>query len=252
MRRPGRALGASVPSGPDDGRPTGYSSSPGSPMRVSPAGSTTTTRWTSPRRSTRPIAFSASPGSMEREILGRGLAQRRSSPVAVPSSSTGPSAVDLRHQAADPNHPPDMTREIHEVDVARPGHLARRASAAAAAPADPPVGRVHVAVGGPRATSAVERGTIANRRSLADGYGRRTIPTTVAGRPSTSAVAGIAAPASPLTTTRSRPTASSARQRAPSRTHVHDRAADPDQAPLVSRAGGAAERPRQSAADHGR
>src|SRR6185295_1798941 len=67
-----------------------------------------------------------------------------------------------------------------------------------------------------RSTSAGPRGTTDQRRSDAPGYGRRTMPTTVARRPSTTDEAAIPAPASPFTTTRSRPTLSSARQRSPS------------------------------------
>ena len=51
--------------------------------------------------------------------------------------------------------------------------------------------------GPPSVTSRAERGTTANRRSEADGYGRRAMPTTVAVRPSTIALLGMDAPARP-------------------------------------------------------
>ena len=65
-------------------------------------------------------------------------------------------------------------------------------------------------------TSAGKRGVTAKRWSEAVGAGRRAIPTTVALRPSTSVVLAIPAPGWPTTTTRSLPTAISARQRSPS------------------------------------
>ena len=53
--------------------------------------------------------------------------------------------------------------------------------------------------GGPRRMSAVDRGSIANRRSVAVGYGRTTIPVIVAVRPSITAVDAIAASLDPTT-----------------------------------------------------
>ena len=65
-------------------------------------------------------------------------------------------------------------------------------------------------------TSSGDRGVIANRRSLAFGYGRRTMPVTVATRPSTSAELAIPDPGWPTTTTSADPTRISARHRSPS------------------------------------
>ena len=70
---------------------------------------------------------------------------------------------------------------------------------------------------GPSTRSAVLRGRIENRRSVAVGYGRFTMPVTVAVRPAATVVASIPLPASPMTGIRTDPTRSSACQRSPER-----------------------------------
>ncbi len=82
------------------------------------------------------------------------------------------------------------------------------------------------------AMSAGERGTTANRRSAAPGYGRRTMPTTVARRPSTSVVEGILAPGSAADHDPLRADPELGPPAVTELVHVGDRSRDPHEPPL--------------------
>src|SRR5204863_9694064 len=97
-----------------------------------------------------------------------------------------------------PAPPPAAPPAPDEPPTVEPGDAEARAPGSSAGP--------------PIRTSPAARGTIANRWSLADGYGRRTTPEIVAVRPSTIAELGMPEPARPMIGTRLPPTRRSACQ----------------------------------------
>ena len=133
--------------------------------------------------------------------------------MAVPSSSVKPSARRSTTRPPTRTSRPDHAVEVDEVGVGRrrgpTSRRPRRAVGPLVPPAAAPVPPACVEpVPPPRGgrlpstrTSAGNRGVTAKRRSVALGYGRRAIPTTVALRPSTSAVLAMPAPGWPTTTT---------------------------------------------------
>ena len=136
-----------------------------------------------------------------------------------------PEAVRLegRDEPADPHPRADVRGEVPQVDVGRRRGRARRgaerrrrAAARARRRARCRPRAVPVVDAAPSAMSRVCRGAIANRRSVAVGYGRLTMPVTVALRPSMTAVLGMPLPARPARAMRVDPdSTSSAVQRSP-------------------------------------
>ena len=194
-----------------------------------PSGVATTSTGSS-RSSGRPVAFSASPTSSVPTSAG-GLALEHEPGLGRPVVQPDAVRLDRRDEAAHPDALARVRRQVHQVDVGRRGsaqpgdrgaRTERRRSPGAVEPGagvDPgrPGRPAPAGAARPSATSARCRGTIANRRSVAVGYGRFTMPVIDAERPSTSSVDAMPLPARPLIRTRAPPTWRSAVHRSPLR-----------------------------------
>ena len=140
-------------------------------------------------------------------------------PVVDPDAA----GFEVGDEAADADLLAERVGQVGEVDVtslrewvARGGGRRRRGGAGSP-PVDPGLLVDPAAAADPATrTSAGLRGRIVKRWSEAVGYGRRTMPVTVAMRSSASVSAAIPAPAWPTTTTCRPPSRISARQRSPS------------------------------------
>ena len=141
-------------------------------------------------------------------------------PVVDPDAA----GFEVGDEAADADLLAERVGQVGEVDVTSLREWVARGSGRrgcsrrqAAPPVDPGLLVDPAAAADPATrTSAGLRGRIVNRWSEAVGYGRRTMPVTVAMRSSASVSAAIPAPAWPTTTTCRPPSRISARQRSPS------------------------------------
>ena len=203
----------------------------GSPASTTPAGSSATTVQPRSVESTRPVTFTASPGSISGSRSAASPC-RITGPTAVPSSSEEPVGQQVADDAADADR--DRRRSSPGRRGRRRGRPARRRSVAGTRP-DPCSRRARSAgmagSAGPRrhrrspcpspstrprvgrcGRAAGSRSAGPSRSGTGGGRCRRPSRDGPCARTST----GIPAPAWPSTTTRSFPTRSSARQRSPS------------------------------------
>ena len=201
---PGRRPGRRVRRGPAPGPATAdarHRPGTGSPTRTMPDVDDDPARSPCRRRSTRPIALRASSGRGAGTAVGLAAEDDPADRRAVVEAE--PVRLEPGHEPADPDGLADVLVDRDEIDVR--GHAAGPGAAPVPAPAPRPrrgpaaprraagraVGRL------PARRRHVARRTRERSRSVGPsrtGYGRRTMPTIVAVRPSTIEVTGIAGP----------------------------------------------------------